>query len=335
MQRKDLYGPLGLVLLLAALVIFPNLGIPSFFNQMAFLFSIYLILAYAWNLLGGYSGQVSLGNAVFFGLGGYVTALFATSLAGAIEGILIGCVTGALISIVLIPMFRLKGSYFAISTLFMGLAAESLLIQIRIFSHQIVLVYLPLSLLQDFGAFYYLTIGFVAATFALILYLTRRSKAIYAWRAIKADEASAESMGINTVYYKTIALVAMSALTAVAGGLYTLVLGYADPTQLFNLNWSIFPLFIVLVGGVGTIAGPLLGALIFTAADQVLLGFVGTLSLFGFGVLLILVTLFAPRGIADLLARLYRRSISVSASVGTPSNKPLLRTRGQSEDIAS
>jgi branched-chain amino acid transport system permease protein len=133
--------------------------------------------------------------------------------------------------------------------------------------------------------------------------ILQRSKIISALRAIKADEDSAESLGINTVLYKTIALFLMSLTTGIAGALYVAFIGFAEPTDIFAIEWGVYPLFMGIVGGIGTYVGPIIGAAIFAIALQWLAAFVGTFSLLSLAVLLVIIVLTMPNGIVNISAK--------------------------------
>lgn len=308
--------------MVAVLALFPFLRPGFYFGELALLFTIYVVLAYAWNLAGGYAGEISLGNAVFFGLGGYITALLSASWTTTLEAIVLGAALSGAASLLLVPLFRLKSTYFAIATLFMNLGIPSLLVEWRFLTGSAVVLYLPLELLSSPETAYY--IGVLAvAIIVTTTFLLQRTKAAYAWRAIKTDETSASGLGVPVTLYKTLALVLMACFTAVAGGIYAVYIGFAEPSDIFNVTWSVYPLFMVVVGGTGTLIGPLIGSAIFALTNQVLLTFFGQFSVLGFGVLLVIIILILPGGIVSLrYPRMSPKRGEDRSSAGSQSEQP-------------
>lgn len=276
--------------------------------EIAAFFLIYLGIGEAWNILGGYCGQISLGNAAFFGVGAYVTSVALISGVGIVPSVILGAAVSALVSLSIVPAFRLKGAYYAITTLFLIIAVQAVIFEWQSSAGRSPVIYLPLTLPGLNTLFYGLVI--VVALTLVVIRVIERSRVILAWNEIKADEDSAASMGINVLGMKTLAMLIMAFITAIIGGLYAMVIGFADPADIFGINWSIYPLFMAVIGGEGTFTGPIIGAVIFTVASQILVIFLGAYSLFAFGVLLILVELLSPEGILSLWERYGKKSLA-------------------------
>jgi branched-chain amino acid transport system permease protein len=278
--------------------VFPSLNIGNYLLRAVTLFLLYLILAQSWNILGGYGGQISLGNSSFFGIGGYAAGLFIVSGLSMVVSIVMGGLIAAVLAFFMIPAFRLRGAYFAILTLFLGAAMQAFVTQLAVTMDTPATVYLPIDLISNTALYYEVLI--VAVLTLVLVVILQRSKIIYALSAIKADEDSAESLGINTTLYKTIGLFLMSLMTGIAGGLYVAFIGFADPYNIFDIQWAVYPLFMTIVGGIGSYGGPIIGAAIFAIALQWLVAFVGTFSLLSLAVLLVVIVLTMPNGIINI-----------------------------------
>jgi len=281
--------------------VFPLLNVGDYLLRAVTLFLLYLILAQSWNILGGYGGQISLGNSSFFGIGGYAAGLLIVSRLSIAVSILLGGLIAAALTFFMIPAFRLRASYFAIMTLFLGAAMQALVTQLAVTTDTPATIYLPLGLIS-INTLYYGILTVTTLTLALVMIL-QRSKIIHALCAIKADEDSAESLGINAVLYKTIGLFLMSFITGIAGGLYVAFIGFADPSDMFAIEWGVYPLFMTIVGGTATYVGPIIGAAIFAIALQWLVTFMGTFSLLSLAVLLVIIVLSMPNGIINIVAK--------------------------------
>jgi len=280
--------------------VFPLLSLGDYLLRAVTLFLLYLIIAQSWNILGGYGGQISLGNSSFFGIGGYAAALLIVSRVSIWASILIGGLIAAALTFFMIPAFRLRASYFAILTLFLGAAMQALVTQLAVTTNTPVTVYLPMGMMSSISLYYWILA--VTVLILVLVMILERSKIISALRAIKADEDSAESLGINAALYKTIGLFLMSLTTGIAGALYVVFIGFAEPSDIFAVEWGVYPLFMGIVGGIGTYVGPIIGAAIFAIALQWLVAFVGTFSLLSLAVLLVVIVLTMPNGIINIFA---------------------------------
>jgi len=293
--------PLLILAFVGVFAAFPALNVGDYLLRAITLFLLYLILAQSWNILGGYGGQVSLGNSSFFGIGGYAAALLIVSGLGIPVAVVIGGLIASALTFFMIPAFRLRASYFAILTLFLGAAMQALVTQLAVTTNTPATIYLPIGLIPT-NLLYYEILTVTTLTLVLVMVL-QRSKIIYALNAIKADEDSAESLGINVTLCKTIGLFLMSLMTGVAGGLYVAFIGFAEPSDIFAIEWGVYPLFMTIVGGTGTYVGPIIGAAIFAIALQWLVTFMGPFSLLSLAILLVVIVLSMPNGIINIVAR--------------------------------
>ncbi|MDP2494797.1 branched-chain amino acid ABC transporter permease [Shimia thalassica] len=270
---------------------------------------LYLALASLWNLMAGYAGLVSVGQQAFVGFGGYM--LFAlTMFAGLhpIAAIAGAGVLGALISVpVAVLIFRLRGAYFAIGT---WVIAEVF----RLGFAQISSLgggsgsSLPVAIVKSLASkramresiSYWLALGAAVIVISAV-YLFLRSRKGLALTAIRDNELAAGSLGIDIWRTKFIVYVVTSALTAMIGALIFLQKLRISPDAAFSVNdWTAFVIFIVVIGGIGTIEGPIIGTLVFFALRETLAD-LGTIYLIVLGVVAIVMMLKAPKGVWGLI----------------------------------
>ncbi len=230
---------------------FLNLGVQIF---------LAVALAQSWNLLGGYAGQITLGHAAFFGLGALVTRtlwvggapLFLALPAGALVATAFGVLIGA-------PAFRLRGAYFAIGTLAL---AEILRITVGNLMPQISTI--PAAALASYSIIprYYLTFALSVFCVAVVALLVR-SRIGLGMQAVREDEAAAEASGVGAFGHKLLALAISTALVGLTGGAFAYYHVSYYPQHTFSPTWTFDAVLIAFIGGVGTIHGPVLGALFF------------------------------------------------------------------------
>lgn len=301
-------GALVLILLVAA----PWWAGRADMRLMGELF-LYLALASLWNLMAGYAGLVSVGQQAFVGFGGYM--LFALTMFAGLHPIaaIVGAgVLGALISVpVAVLIFRLRGAYFAIGT---WVIAEVF----RLGFAQISSLgggsgsSLPVAIVKSLASkramreslSYWLALA-AAVIVITAVYLFLRSRKGLALTAIRDNELAAGSLGIDIWRTKFIVYVVTSALTAMIGALIFLQKLRISPDAAFSVNdWTAFVIFIVVIGGIGTIEGPIIGTLVFFALRETLAD-LGTIYLIVLGVVAIVMMLKAPKGIWGLIRSRY------------------------------
>lgn len=278
-------------------------------------------LAVAWNLIAGFGGQFSLGHGVFFAVGAYTTARLFMSFGltpwlGLIPGALACAVLGPLI---FLPTFRLKGSFFAIATLAFNEVAFVLSNYLESVTGGPRGLQVPFRagvenmIFADRRAYALLMLVYMAITVAVAVKL-RRSRLGYYLLAVREDEDSARAAGISVTRVKLIATALSAALTAVGGGLFAMYVRTIDPITLFTLpDIGVKFALLSLIGGIGTIAGPVLGAFLIVPLEswlRALFGGAGPgVHLIVLGAVMIGVALFMPRGIVGAIdALLARRS---------------------------
>lgn len=306
---------MALAVIIALLALFPFAVHDPFYQQIVVMALMYGALGAAWNLVGGYLGRVSFGHAVFLGLGAYTTLLLLQhAKVSPWIGIPAGGVVAALAALVVgRPTLRLTGHYFAMATIAL-LAVAHLLMVNWSWAGGATGVEAPIAnsvallLFRSREPYYWialvLALGTLAATWTLV-----RSKTGFYWRAINGDEPAARSLGVPAERYKMLAFALSAALTGIWGGFYAIYVGFIDPESAFSLTFSIQIVLVAILGGVGTLIGPWLGAAVLIPLAEgmrVALGGTGLgLDLLLYGLAIVLVSLFLPRG---LMALRWRRA---------------------------
>ena len=302
------------VALAGALLAFPAVFVQPYPRDVMIKIFLYALLAQAWNLLGGYAGQISLGNAVFFGIGAYTSSVLVTTqglspwlgmLAGAAVAIAVSQVIG-------FPCFRLRGHYFAIATIAIGEIVQTVMINWDALggARGISLPIRPETFVEfQFHRakwpYYYIALGLFAAVFAVTAWLERTRPGYY-FRAIREDADAAQSLGVPVARYKLLAIALSAAFTALGGSFYAQYVLFIDPESVFPLSLSILICLVAVLGGVGTLWGPLVGAVVLiplSEATRVYFGGTGSaVDLMVYGALIVLVAVFQPGGLTALVA---------------------------------
>ena len=313
-MNKILSPRLAIVVLAAALLAYPLLLSGAFYRDIGVTFLLAAISASAWNIVGGYAGQVSVGHSMFFGLGAYTPLLFYTlwgwpPMAGIPAAIALSVGLSLLIGM---PTFRLTGHYFSMATI----AVAEL---IRIFTGTWDFVGAAIGLQGPAIArgwwdltfrselpYYYLFLAVLALLLAVTSFIERRRFGFYL-RAIKASERAARSLGVPVRRTKMQALALSAAFTSVAGSLYVIKTGFIDPDSGFGILISVQMVIIAALGGAGTLFGPLVGALILIplqSATNTWFGGGGSgLTYILYGGIIVLIARFEPGGLFDLWNR--------------------------------
>jgi branched-chain amino acid transport system permease protein len=260
----------------------------------------YFIFAMMWNLLAGYGGMVSIGQQAFFGFGGYVLLMLGNF--GGVNPFLavpLGALAAALIAVpVSFVAFRLQGGYFAIGT---WVVAEVFRLSFANMSFVGGGSGTSLTALRGIEkatretATYWIALACVVLSVALV-YLFLRSKRGLALLAIRDNEVAAESQGIDVRGMKLAVYVVAAFGAGLAGALYFVGNLRISPDAAFSVNWTAFAIFMVVIGGIGRIEGPIVGALIFFALNKLFSDY-GTWYLLGLGLLAIVVTIYFKQGL--------------------------------------
>jgi branched-chain amino acid transport system permease protein len=312
-KRASRYA--GVLALAAALILYPLVFSGAFYRDIGVTFLLAAISASAWNIVGGYAGQVSVGHSMFFGLGAYTPVLFYTLWGWSpLVGIPVGMALSIALAVVIgMPTFRLTGHYFSMATI----AVAEL---IRIFTGTWDFVGAAIGLQGPATArgwwdltfrgelpYYYIFLAVLGVVLITTATIETRRFGFYL-RAIKASERAAKSLGVPVRQTKLQALALSAAFTSVAGSLYVVKTGFIDPDSAFGILISVQMVIVAALGGAGTLFGPLLGALILiplqTATNTWFGGGGSGLTYILYGGIIVLIARFEPGGLFDLWDRL-------------------------------
>ena len=283
-------------------------------------------LAASWNIIGGFGGQFSLGHGVFFAIGAYSTAIFVTrwGVSPWLTMIPIAIFAACVAMLISWPTFRLRGPFFAIATLAFNEVAFVLANHAESLTGGPRGLSIPFKaglanmIFRDRWAYALLMFGFVALVIALSVWL-RRSRLGYYLLAVREDEDAARAAGINVLGVKLKGMALSAGLTAIGGTLFTMYLRYIDPPTLFTLpEVGVKFALLSLIGGIGTIWGPLLGAALIVPFENWLRSAYADslpgLSLAILGLLMVLAALFMKRGVMGVIEDLLKRRRGKGAS---------------------
>jgi branched-chain amino acid transport system permease protein len=288
---------LGALVLILGLV--PVLG-GQYLLFFFMLFCLYLALAQMWNLLAGYSGLISLGQQSFVGLGGYVVAVMSNYYGVYIWwSVLLGGVFSALLALFMsLFIFRMKGVYFAIGT---WIFSEALLIWFSNWEYTkygmgLFIKPIPnISMTEIYYASLIVGVGSVALVYGIL-----RSKLGLGLMAMRDDDAVSETMGVAVFRSKLYCFLIGAFVTGITAGILYIFQVFIQPYKAFAIDWTVKLVFIVIIGGIGTLEGPIVGALIFVLLSQSLAEYF-SVSMLILGAIAILVILIAPKGIMGTL----------------------------------
>ncbi len=295
------------ILLLAGIVIglalVPLVITKAYILNLIILISLYTVLSHSWNILGGLTGQISLGHSTFFGIGAlvfrYLWVMGAPSYlalcGGSISSLLLASAIG-------FPAFKLKGHYFAIGTLALSMIA--------IITVQNLFPGVSFSPPQYLSKYSLVPIYYMAVTVSIItiglVYALTRSKLGLAFVSIREDEDAAEAIGINTFKYKVISMSLSTLIAGLGGGLFSFYVASYYYYVPFELGWSFDPVLIAFIGGPGTVIGPLIGSVCFVLLKELFAINLGQMNVLIFGIVFILTILFLPEGLIGLMKRLQK-----------------------------
>jgi branched-chain amino acid transport system permease protein len=310
------WGALVAVAVLAAL---PAV-LSSYLITIFILIFFYAYLGQAWNLVGGYAGQLSAGHAAYVGIGGYTSAVL--SLQWGITpwiGMLVGAALAALLGGVIGYLgfrFGLRGLYFVLLTVAFAEICRIAVSNVEALGGALGL-YITFTgdprqfQFQDNRAYYYIALILMLVATGLTRWLEGRRFGIYL-TAVREDESASEALGVDTFRYKLIAMVLSSFLTGLGGTFYAFYLFSLQPNALFGIPLSVEIIIRPIVGGSGTVLGPVLGSFILTPLGEISRYYFGQggwhgAHLIAYGVLLIVVVLFLPQGAYPVVRRLFAR----------------------------
>ena len=305
MKRNTVYLFVVGVFLIAAPFIFET----RYSQHVLILVLLYVALGSAWNILGGFAGQLSVGHAAFFGIGAYTAAVLASKtslspwwamIAGPLVVLPIALAVGWI-------CFRLRGPYFTLSTIAIGEMVRLVALNWSELTGGAVGVVIRPSVFSGTSKipYYYIVLVIAVLTVALCQRISRRKLGYYLM-AIREDQETAESIGIDTTKYKLVALAISASLTAVGGAFYANYFLFVDPTIVLPLALSVEIVLMSIIGGLGTVAGPVLGAVLLKLSSEVFRNEFAQANLLIYGALLVVVILFMPGGLMGGFRRLFK-----------------------------
>ncbi len=314
-NRRYIYG-----ILLLFMAILPWAVKTDYFLNLIVLTFFYAALAGAWNIIGGYAGQFSVGHCTFFGIGAYTSTLLFLNLGispwiGMVIGGILAAIAGSLVGW---PCFRLTGPYFVLATLAIGEIMKILATFFKELTNGSVgLDMMSQSSPQNFLFAGKMPYAYIALLLMLLVvavsYKIGRSKMGYYLIALREDQEAAESLGIFSSRNKIYAMIISSFFTGMAGTFYAQYLLFIDPFIVFSVDISVQPVLMTIIGGSATVLGPVVGAMILIPLDGLLRLWIGQafsgLSFIIYGLILILVVILLPRGLVDLVQSKIRGSI--------------------------
>lgn len=313
--HRPTFVPLLVLLMLgAALLVLPVfLADRPFELRMATLVFLFALMGQGWNVLGGYAGQVSIGHGLYYGLGAYTTVLLAVKFGvnpwfGMIAGMLVPMICGVLIGI---PCFRLRGHYFVIATL---VVAESVFQIFTVWDWVGGAVGLEMPVKSEGWAdfqfhrdkrpYYYVALAILAIVTAALWWL-RRSSMGFILRAIRDDEEAVRSLGFPPQRYKALAMAISAAILGAAGVFHAQYVLFVDPFSVLGLHISVLVSLFAILGGVGTLAGPILGAAVLVPLSEYsrvyFSGSGRNIDLLIYGLLIMVIAVYRPDGLMGLL----------------------------------
>lgn len=315
-KHKSFLLTFGIVM--AALIIIPLFIKRQFSVNVLILCVIWSIMGIGWNFIGGYTGQVSNGHALFFAIGAYVGGLCLKwyGMSPWISMWIGMAISVAFAYIVGTPLLRLRGHYFAIATMALVECGRIIFLNWQWIGGATGVSFLNKALPElytwQFKAklpFYFLCLIFLGL-FVILTKWMETSKFGYYCRAIKANQESAESSGVNAAKYKRLAYMISAAIVSVGGALYAQYIQYVDPMVLLPLSNSMLIVLVCVMGGIGTVWGPVLGAFVMISINEYARSYfarISGLNLVIYGVLVIIIVLFLPKGLISLIKPIVNR----------------------------
>jgi branched-chain amino acid transport system permease protein len=309
-------------LLIAFVIVLPLVVTDRFATDIFIRILLFAFIGVAWNLIGGYAKQLSLGHAAYFGLGAYTSTILEIRfgitpwmgmLAGGVVAMLASLPIGAL-------CFRLRGPYFAIATIATAQVLMLLFLKFRDFAWGAEGTTIPnfgdAPLMMQFdekSSYYYLALGLLALGLA-ITYRIEHSWMGYYLVAIGEDEDAAEAIGVNAPRVKRDIYMISAFLTALAGTFYVQYIYFIDPATAFSFNISVEAALVSIVGGIGTLWGPVVGTVLLETTAALLQSWLGSsaggVQLTVYSLILVAVILWRPSGLLGLFEDAYRRIVN-------------------------
>ncbi|NRP72526.1 Lipopolysaccharide export system ATP-binding protein LptB [Ensifer psoraleae] len=310
-------GALGALLL--ALLAAPIAIGDQFVAHIFITIFIFAGLSTAWNIVGGYAGQLSLGHAIFYGIGAYAGVMLMNIGISPWLGMFAGAAVSVVVAVAIsYPCFRLRGPFFSLATIAFLEVFRVLALHFREFTGGATGLMIPLKFGWEWMVFRDRTPALLIAFGMLVVALAvawwiRSHRLGFHLVATRERQSAAQAAGVNTVKVRLIAVSASAALTAFIGTFHAMYLTFIEPAAMFSLTMSIQIAMFALIGGLGTVVGPLVGALFLVPLSELARGWLGAQALglhgFVYGVVLVLVVLFMPNGLMGILGRYFGSAV--------------------------
>ncbi|WP_137388874.1 branched-chain amino acid ABC transporter permease [Rhodoligotrophos defluvii] len=317
-QPLAIFAGLAAVVVLALL----PLWLGPFYTRVVQFFFFSAALALAWNILGGFAGYWSFGHTVFIGIGAFSAALFGMHVGTFGTGpmsmvvplLVAGLVCGLFAALIAYPILRLRGIYFAIVMLGVSQVVSELVNNIGWFQGGVgVFLSPPVPSGVTPEDFYYYIFGALLLLAFLLTLLIKRTRFGYALLAIREDEDTAMMLGVATEKYKVLAFVLSAVLVGLLGAVYGYSVGYFTTYTVFRLDFSLNMIVFCLIGGIGTLFGPIIGTAVMLFITQVLLSRFLDIHLLITGLIVVAIVLLMPGGILGALTRSRRAALARKA----------------------
>jgi len=325
-----------------ALFLFPKFVQNTYVLHIMILIFLNILMGSSWNILGGYTGQYSVGHAAYFGVGAYTTLmLMQVRHIPPWYGVWAGMAAALVVAIIIgATCFRLRGPYFVLASIAVTEILRVVALNLKdvtngaegILATELPVLSIHGTVITNFFSkvpFYYAGLVFVLLII-VVTWIVQRSKLGYYFQAIREDQDAASSLGINITFFKNTALAISAVFTSLAGSLYGMYVGFIDPPTVLGLELSVQIVLICIIGGIGTISGPVVGATVLVPLSEALRsnliteeliksGFVNAGSRTGvfltenlahahvliYGILVVIVILFMPEGIVGFMKKLF------------------------------
>jgi len=306
-------GVIASLALLAAMLAVPLLVGDDFVYHVFITICLYGALATAWNIVGGFAGQLSLGHAIFYGIGAYTAGLLVPFGISPWFGMVAGAAISAMVGVAIgLPCFRLRGPFFALATIAFLQVIRLLALHFTGLTGGAVGLMVPLQTGWQWMIFFerwpslLIAFGLLALTLAITAWM-RHARFGYYLVATREREPAAAAAGVNTLGVRLYAVALSAALTSMVGTFHGMYLTFIEPDAMFSLAFSVQIAMFALIGGIGTVMGPLLGTLLVVPLTELARGWLGASALglhgFVYGTVLVLIVLFVPDGLVGLLRR--------------------------------
>jgi branched-chain amino acid transport system permease protein len=301
---------LALLVLLACVAALPLFG-GAYALRLGTVACMYAILALSWNVVGGFAGYPSFATAAFFGFGAYMAGVLLNDGLPLLPSIVLTLVASFLLAAVLgAVLLRLRGHYFAIASLSLGEVLRELVNNATDLTGGGMGLNIPLAsgsgILADATFFFYAMWGVLLAT-ALMVIAVSMSKLGFGLACIRQNETAASMVGLNSTLYKSLAFGLSACFVSAAGGIYAAWVHYIDPSDVFDVLYSVKPIVMALMGGLGSPLGVVCGAFLYLGLEEVVWRNYIQIHSGVLGVLIVMLLLFLPHGLISLRARMFWR----------------------------